>query len=236
MMAKNKTIQVGQDLSGQSTVKRWRKRRRILGTTTIAETVDAALAGRHRLRAAPTAHGADRPGRRHRPEPGRAAPAPRSRRCSTWPTRSAWWRSRATSDSAARAACWRGATLAVCSPLELELLYSARGQLTIRSSGEELEGLIALHATTEPRPRHDTQQARERQEHRGEQVELRRDLRIRPARDGLTRTCHSQPERLVPRVVDERRDASWKIATQQWKLQRAARRDARATRSDAARH
>ena len=61
---------------------------------------------------------------------------------------SAWWRSRANESIALRwARLLARRDLAVCAPLQLELLYSARGSADYSVLREELEGLVTLHAT-----------------------------------------------------------------------------------------
>jgi predicted nucleic acid-binding protein len=61
---------------------------------------------------------------------------------------SAWWRSRANESIALRwARLLATRDLAVCAPLQLELLYSARGPADYSVLREELEGLVTLGAT-----------------------------------------------------------------------------------------
>jgi predicted nucleic acid-binding protein len=61
---------------------------------------------------------------------------------------SAWWRSRANESIALRwARLLVGRELAVCAPLQLELLYSARGPADYSVLRDDLDALVRLPAT-----------------------------------------------------------------------------------------
>jgi predicted nucleic acid-binding protein len=61
---------------------------------------------------------------------------------------SAWWRSRANESIALRwARLLAGRELAVCAPLQLELLYSARGPADYSVLRDDLDALVRLPAT-----------------------------------------------------------------------------------------
>lgn len=83
---------------------------------------------------------------------------------------SAWNRSNATTGISERwAELLLGGDLAICPPVELELLYSARGPIDYRSFKDELAGLPRLELSSEAAQRAvDTQQRlAERSQHRG---------------------------------------------------------------------
>lgn len=66
------------------------------------------------------------------------------------PDTSAWNRSNATTAAAERwADLLLGGDLAICPPVELELLYSARGSADYRALRDELAGLPRLELTPE---------------------------------------------------------------------------------------
>ena len=101
--------------------------KKILGTRTLAETVDGALDEVIRLApAGDSSTGSRRARRRHRPDAGRTPAASRAVGGSaTSRTRA---RGIAAGDDADRWASSLGADgLAICAPIRLELLYSARG-------------------------------------------------------------------------------------------------------------